>query len=79
MYYLAFLDLTSCRTSGYGSEGPISWMTVEEYADRKGIKGEQREDLHYHISNMDATYLEFKTAKLTNGMKPPPKGGKGKK
>lgn len=82
MYYLAFLDLTSCRTAGYGTEGPISWMTIAEYADRKEIEGSQREDLFYYITNMDATYLEFKTTKLSNSLKQPPaakKGGKGKK
>lgn len=76
MYYLAFLDLTSCRGSGYGSEGPISWMTISEYADCKDIEGEQREDLFFYIANMDATYLEFKTSKLKPAT--PPKG-KGKK
>lgn len=82
MYYLAFLDLTSCRTAGYGTEGPISWMTVAEYADRKRINGRQREDLFYFITNMDATYLEFKSAKLSNSLKQPPAKGskmKGKK
>jgi hypothetical protein len=73
IYYLAFLDFTSCRTAGYGTEGPISWMTIEDYADRKGIEGAQREDLHYYISNMDAAYLEFKSTKLSNSLKQPPK------
>jgi hypothetical protein len=48
-------------------------MTIEDYADRKGIEGAQREDLHYYISNMDAAYLEFKSSKLSNSLKQPPK------
>lgn len=78
MYYLAFLDLTSCRGSGYGTEGPISWLAIAEYAEHKAIEGEQLEDLFYFVTNMDATYLEFKTKKIANST-PPPKGGKGKK
>lgn len=79
MYYLAFLDLTSCRAAGYGTEGPISWMTIEEYADRKEIYGSQREDLHYYISNMDASYLEFKSTKLKNSLPKTSTAKKGRK
>lgn len=79
MYYLAFLDLTSCRSAGYGTEGPISWMTIAEYADRKRITSRQKEDLFYFITNMDATYLEFKSTKLSNSFKQPSTKSKGKK
>lgn len=77
LYYAAFLDLTSCRTQGYGTEGPISWLTIDEYADRRGIEGEQREDLFHHVSFMDAAYLEFKAKKL-EPKTPPKKAGKRK-
>jgi hypothetical protein len=69
-YYAAFLNLTSCRTQGYGTEGPIGWLTTDEYADRNAIEGEQREDLHYHIQKLDAAYLEFKGKKLEAKTKP---------
>jgi len=63
MYYSAFLDLTTCRPQGM-TEGPISWMTIAEYADRKELRGAQREDLFYFIAHLDAVYLDHKTKKL---------------
>lgn len=64
IYYIAFMDLTSCRGTGYGTEGPISWLTINQYADAKGFDGEQREDLFYFIQRLDMVYLEHKTKKL---------------
>lgn len=61
------MDLTSCRGTGYGTEGPISWLAVNEYADAKGFEDEQREDLFYFIGKLDLVYLEFKTQKLKEG------------
>jgi hypothetical protein len=78
LYYLAFFDLTSCRSLGYGIEGPITWLTVDEYADRIGLEGDQREDLHFHISRMDKTYLDFRAKKHKSDTKSPAKGGKRK-
>lgn len=69
VFYIAFMDLTSCRGTGYGTEGPISWLAVDEYADRRGFEAEQREDLHYFIGRLDSVYLNFKTEKLKDGSK----------
>lgn len=64
-YYTAFLDLTTCRTQGYGTEGPISWLTINQYLNERGIEEEeQREDLFYHIQRLDAAYLDFKAKRL---------------
>lgn len=80
MYYQAFMDLTSCRGQGYGTEGPISWLTIAEYADRRGFEGEQREDLFYFVTKLDAVYLDFKTKKLEAKVAPKTVGkSKGKK
>lgn len=76
MYYVAFMDLTTCRGTGYGTEGPISWLTVNEYADIKEFEGEQREDLFYHIGKLDMVYLDFKTKKLKDSSKIVDVGGK---
>lgn len=76
LFYLAFMDLTSCRGQGYGTEGPISWLTIDDYAARCGYLGEQREDLIYHMQRMDAEYLKYKTKKLEAANKPAPKKGK---
>lgn len=64
LYYKAFLDLTTCRGQGYGTEGPIGWLVIKEYADAHGLSIEQRDDLFYHIQHMDAAYLNFKASKL---------------
>lgn len=58
------MDLTSCRGTGYGTEGPISWLTVNQYADAKGYEDEQREDLFYFVQRLDMVYLEYKTKKM---------------
>lgn len=54
----------------YGSEGPISWLTIHEYANAKGFEDEQREDLFFFMGRMDAAYLGFKTEKLKAANKP---------
>jgi hypothetical protein len=64
LYYVAFSDLTSCRGQGYGTEGPISWLTINQYADLQGFEGEQRQDLFYFVQHMDVVYLQYKTDKL---------------
>lgn len=67
LYYLAFMDLTSCRGTGYGTEGPISWLAVNAYADAKEIVDEQREDLFYFVGKMDLVYLNHKAQKIKEG------------
>ena len=70
------MDLTSCRGQGYGTEGPISWLSISQYCHENGILGEQREDLFFFVQNMDAVYLEHKGKQLkaqTNKGKKPAK------
>ncbi len=64
LYYMAFMDLTTCRGQGYGSEGPIGWLQIHEYCIVNDIWGEQREDMIYHVQHLDAEYLEFKGKRL---------------
>lgn len=60
-YYEAFLDLTTCRViGGMGSEGPITWLVIDQYCKANDITGEQREDLFYHISKLDSAYMEHR-------------------
>lgn len=65
LYFIGFMDLTTCRGQSYGTEGPISWITMNEYCFVHGIDGEQREDFFYHLSRMDSAYLEYKAKKLS--------------
>ena len=76
LYYLAFLDLTSCRGTGYGTEGPIPWTAMHHWASAHDLSQDQWEDLVYHLPMMDETYLKFKAKKLSAETKPPPKKGK---
>jgi len=76
LYYRAFLDLTSCRTAGYGTEGPISWKDTVQWAEKYELDEEQEEDLLYLVGQMDNAYLNHKTKKLAAANKPPPKRGK---
>lgn len=46
------------------TEGPISWLTINQYANAKMFEEEQREDLFYFMQKLDTTYLEYKTKKL---------------
>lgn len=63
LYYNAFNVLTSTRQIGM-AEGPIPWDKVEHYCDQYGIDGDQREDMHYHISSLDRVYLEHRAESL---------------
>lgn len=62
LFYVAFLDLNGSRQMGYG-EGPIRWETIHFYCEANGIVGEQREDMFYHMTQMDSVYLDHKAAK----------------
>jgi len=56
-YFQAFIDLTTCRSSGW-SPGPIPWMDVEAYAMANDMDEEEADTLHYHMSKMDNAYLK---------------------
>lgn len=78
LYYAGFWALTTCRMIGMG-EGPIPWTAVEMYCESNGIYASQRADFHYHISEMDEAYLEYRAGKIkakTDASKPAPPTGK---
>jgi len=62
LYYIAFLDLMSCRQMGMSS-GPIWWTTVQEYCNLLKLSEEQTEAMHFHIKEMDLVYLKHSTKK----------------
>jgi hypothetical protein len=62
LFYGAFFDLASCRTSGMG-EGPIPWSAIRDYCVTFEIEGEQREDMFYHVRALDVAYLERQAEK----------------
>ena len=67
LFYVAFLDLTSCRTLGY-AQGPIPWLAIHHYCDAHDITGEQREDVFYHVSHLDKAYLDWSTDKAKQAL-----------
>lgn len=58
LYYQGFLDLTSTRRVNM-SVGPLSILSVMEYAMAYGIEGEQLEDFIWMLSRLDSKYLEW--------------------
>lgn len=64
-YFRAFIDLTTCRGSGW-TVGPIPWSEVQAYADAYDLDEEEADTLHYHIAQMDAAFLKKITAKNQN-------------
>jgi len=56
-YFRAFIDLNTCRSSGWSS-GPIPWMDIQAYAMAHELDAEETETLHYHIAMMDSAFLK---------------------
>lgn len=69
LYYRAFFDLSTCRSGIHGTEGPIQWTAIIQWATVYGLSEEQREDLVHHIGQMDEVYLKFKAKKMTAAAK----------
>lgn len=65
IYFQAFMDLNTCRSTGW-SAGPIPWSAVQDYAITFGLDSEQTADLHYHIRMMDQAFLKRLDAKSKN-------------
>jgi len=63
---MAFDELHTCRPAGMGLAS-IPWTATDRYADANGFQGEQRDDLHHHIREMDGAYLRYQ-----DGKKPAP-------
>jgi hypothetical protein len=51
LYYVAYLDLSSCRSIGM-AEGPIPWLAIYDYAQRLGMDEEQRDDLLFFVQSL---------------------------
>lgn len=73
LFYVAFLELGTCRSIGM-AEGPIPWDAIQTYCGAYDIVGEQREDLFYHVRELDHVYMEWRAKQIKS-----PKGSKGSK
>jgi hypothetical protein len=63
LFLSGFLDLTSCRSIGFG-EGPIPWLAIDRYCTVHDIVDDQREDFFYHIQKLDGVYLEWRSKEM---------------
>jgi len=68
-FLAAFFELSTCRYKGGMGDGPIPWVAINEYCKYHRIRGEQREDLEYHVQKLDIEYLKFQAKRAE---KPPP-------
>lgn len=64
LYFMAFLDLTTCRSYGTG-EGPIPWTAIRDWAAYNGLSAYQTDDLFYMVREMDNAYLDYRAKQQT--------------
>lgn len=64
-YFRAFIDLNTCRVSGW-SPGPIPWADIQAYAETHELNEEETDTLHYHIAHMDGAFLKKIDSKSKN-------------
>ena len=62
LYWTAFFDLTTCRSSGL-TVAPIPWSVMKDYAIAKEFDADQTESLFYLIRAMDNAYMDFRARK----------------
>lgn len=62
LYFQAFTELNTCRSTGW-SVGPIPSWCIDEFADRLNLTCDETEDLHYHIRTMDKAFLDYMSRK----------------
>lgn len=68
-YYLEiYLDLCSDKSVGFG-EGPIPWTSLNEYAKRDKIEGEDFDRMVQLIRFVDAEIMKEKSKKAKRDMK----------
>lgn len=58
IYYLGFMELSDSRQVGM-SLGPISWQTIHDYCTALELDGDQREEMFFHIRELDKVYLTY--------------------
>jgi hypothetical protein len=69
LYFISFLELSTCRALGPGGEGGVSWLAISDYADRNKFSEEQREDLFFYMHEMDKAYLAHQAKALKASVK----------
>lgn len=57
----AFYDLATTRVD---SAAPISWLSIEHYADRLGLLPDVRQELHHHVRHLDRVFLDHSAKRV---------------
>ena len=57
VFYEAFIELSSCRQSGFGAS-PIPWDAMNTYADVNKFEGEDKDEFFYFVRALDNHYLK---------------------
>lgn len=62
LYFQAFIELNTCRNTGW-SAGPIPSWSIDEYCARAELTEDESEDLRYHVRMMDQAFLRYSNRK----------------
>ena len=63
LYFAAFIELNTCRSTGW-SAGPIPSWCIDEFCNRNDLEEEEEvEDMHYHMRMMDQAFLKYSARK----------------
>lgn len=77
LYYLAFMDLTTCRQLGFGIQGPISYLDIAAYCSYHGFSEETTNAMQFILPRVDQFYLDYWAKKSAAKEKKPLKRNKG--
>ena len=69
LYWNAFMELNSCRNSGWSS-GPIPWTAILDYSKAYEFDEIQTMDLFFYTRSMDNAMLEHEAKQNEKNKKP---------
>ena len=76
MYWSSFMELSSCRPTGWGV-GPIPWDAMRDYAREYELTESETTDFKQILRAMDNAYLEYERKKSPAKPEPKKLGSKG--
>lgn len=66
LYYNAYLELSTCRQSGWGP-APIPWVAILDYSRTFEFDDEQQDDLFFFVRALDKAFLNYHKEKADQG------------
>lgn len=58
LFFDAFMELSTCRNTGW-SPGPIPSWCISEFCVRMELDEETTDDMIYHIRQMDQAFMKY--------------------